>query len=172
MGNFDRFYTQADDEDNRIRGHNAAERSEGVLPFRAGSPATPTNGCNAALSLVYQAAEVIKDIESQASDAEKTSYQNLQIAQKRIGELEAELRSAQICINEARVKLKEANELAKADKSRLDEAERRMCELEMRARTAEVQARENANSVMRVEEAIRTQILSRRQPSNKLTKTG
>jgi hypothetical protein len=172
MGSFDRFYTQADDEDNRIRGHNDAERSEGVLPFRAGSPAAPTKVCTAALSLVYQAAEVIKDIENQASDAEKTSYQKLQIAYKRIEELEAELRSAQLCINEARVKLKESNELAKADKSRLDEAERRMCELEMRARTAEVQARENANSVMRVEEAIRTQILSRHQSSNKLTKTG
>jgi chromosome segregation ATPase len=127
------------------------------------------------MSLVYQAAEVIKDIESQASDAERAeraSHQKLQIARKRIDELESELRSAQLCINEARVKLKESNELAKAKKSRLDDAERRMCQLEMRARTAEMQARENANSVSRLEEAIRTQILSRRQPSNKLTKTG
>jgi septal ring factor EnvC (AmiA/AmiB activator) len=167
MGSFDRFYTQADDDDSRN-----AERSEGVLPFRAGSPAAPTKVCSAALNLVYQAAEVIKDIESQASDAEKTSYQKLQLAQKRIEELEAELRSAQLCINEARVKLKESNELAKAEKSRLDEAERRMCELEMRARTAEMQARENANSVLRVEEAIRTQILSKRLPPSTLTKTG
>jgi hypothetical protein len=172
MGSFDRYYTQADDEDNRIRGHDDTERREGVLPFRAGSPAAPTKVCGAALNLVYQAAEVIKDIESQASNAEKTSYQKLQIAQKRIEELEAELRSAQSCINEARVKLKESNELAKAEKSRLDEAERRMCELEMRARTAEMQARENANSVLRVEEAIRTQILSKRLPSNTLNKAG
>ena len=170
MGSLDRYY-QFDDVDARVMDHNEGEPNDRVLPFRAGSPVAPTKGCGAAMNLVYQAAEVIKDIENQASEAEKAAYQKLQIAQKRIEELETELKSAQLCINEARVKLKESNELAKAEKSRLDEAERRMCELEMRARTAETQARENANSVARVEEAIRTQILAKRQPANKTTLT-
>ena len=172
MGSLDRYYSQFDDEDTRMGEHSEGERNEGVLPFRTGSSAAaPTKGSSAALSLVYQAAEVIKDLESQASNAERTSHQRLQIAQKRIEELETELKSAQVCINEARVKLKESNELARAEKSRLDDAEKRMCELEMRARTAEAQARENANSVTRIEEAIRTQILSRRLPPNKMTLT-
>jgi len=185
MGNLDRFYSEiAENADVSERHHsershserhhserNDSERNEGILRFPAGSPAASTKGCSAALNLVYQAAEVIKDIESQATEVEKTSYQKLQIAQKRIEELETELRSAQHCINEARAKLKESNEIAKAERSRLDIAEKRMCELEMRARTAEGQARENANSVARIEEAIRTQILSRRMPTNKMTLT-
>jgi septal ring factor EnvC (AmiA/AmiB activator) len=171
MGRLDRYYNQVDYRDTRMGEYNEGERNDGVLSFRSGSPVAPAKVCGAALNLVYQAAEVIKDIESQASDAEKTSYQKLRIAQKRIEELETELESARLCINQARAKLQESDELAKAEKSRLDEAERRMCELEMRARTAETQARENANLVARIEEAIRTQILSRRQPPNKMTQT-
>jgi hypothetical protein len=83
--------------------------------------------------------------------------------------LETELQSAQACISEARVKIKESDEATKVDKSRLEAAERKMCQIEMRARTAEGQARENANAVARIEEAIRTQILAKRLPLNELT---
>ena len=38
----------------------------------------------------------------------------------------------------------------------------------MRAKTAEAQARENANALFRIEEAIRAQLLAKRLPPNKL----
>jgi hypothetical protein len=75
--------------------------------------------------------------------------------------------TAQVNINEARLKVRESDEIAKAERSRLETAEKRMCELEMLARTAEAKAKENASSVARIEEAIRTQLLARRLPQNK-----
>jgi cell fate (sporulation/competence/biofilm development) regulator YmcA (YheA/YmcA/DUF963 family) len=158
MGALDRFLLDADRENDRS--HSNRDRPERVLPFRAKS--TAAGAGSAALDLVSQAAEVIKDIERKASDAEKTSYQKLDVAQRRVEALENELKSAIAFVNEAREKLREANALMQSQKSRLDEAERRMCDFEMRARTAESKAKENADSVLRVEEAIRAQILARR----------
>jgi hypothetical protein len=82
--------------------------------------------------------------------------------------LEADKRTAELWISDARTKLKESDEAARVERVRLEAAERKMCELEMRARTAEGQAKENANAVARIEEAIRTQLLAKRLPANKL----
>ena len=173
MGNLDRFYDLPSEHPFKA---DPIEPSEGILRFRSTPLSTATKGCGAALDLVYQAAEVIKGIESHANEAEKhargvadNAIRKLQLAEKRIEELETELQSAQACISEARVKIKESDEAAKVDKSRLEAAERKMCQIEMRARTAEGQARENANAVARIEEAIRTQILAKRLPLNELT---
>jgi hypothetical protein len=122
----------------------------------------------AALDLVHQAAEVMEGLANRATEIEKTSYQQLHLKERRIEELEAELRTAQVLINETRVKLKESDEVARAGKARLEAAEKRLSEFEMRAKTAEALARENANAVLRIEEAIRTQLLAKRLPSNKL----
>jgi hypothetical protein len=151
------------------------ESSERVFRFPGTTPsATSSRGCVAALDLVSQAAEVIKGIENHASESEKhvrsiadKALQRLQLAESRIEELETELQSAQACIREARVKIKESTESANIERSRLEAAERKMCQIEMRARTAEAQAKENANTVARIEEAIRVQILEKRLPSNK-----
>jgi hypothetical protein len=78
------------------------------------------------------------------------------------------LRTAQLLVSEARTKLKEADEVARAERARIEAAERRMCKLEMRARTAEAHAKENATALARIEEAIRTQLLAKRLPANKL----
>jgi hypothetical protein len=83
--------------------------------------------------------------------------------------LEKELQSAQACISEARIKIKESEEATKVEKARLEAAEAKMYQIEMRARTAEAQATENANAVTRIEEAIRTEILAKRIPINRRT---
>jgi len=175
MGNLDRFYDRRS-EYVSFESDDPIGPKERVVRLSGPHPTADTRGGNVAgLDLVCQAAELIKGIENQATEAEKTSYQQLQLKQRRIEELETELRTAQLLINEARTKLKEADELARgereaarAERERLEAAERRMCELEMRARTAEAQAKENANAVARIEEAIRTQLLAKRLPSNKL----
>lgn len=157
MGNLDRF------ENPSGRPFKAA--SEGLLRFPSTPPSTTTRGHGAALDLVYQAAEVIQGIENHANEAEKSfanALQTLQLAEKRIRELEKGLQSAQACISEARVTIKELDEALKIERSRLEAAE-------MRARTAEAQAKENANTVTRVQEAIRSLILAKRPPVNKRT---
>ena len=70
--------------------------------------------CRLILDLVSQAVEVIKGIENHANELEKhvrsiadKAIQRLQLAESRIEELETELQSAQACIREARVKIKE-----------------------------------------------------------------
>jgi chromosome segregation ATPase len=167
MGNLDRLYEQPSDhvsfESDPIRPNERIVRLQGLT-----QTGDVRGGSGTVLDLVYQAAVVIKDIENQATEAEKTSHQQLQLKQRRIEELETELRTAQLLISEARTKLKEADEVARAERARLEAAERRMCELEMRARTAEAQSKENATAVFRIEEAIRTQLLAKRLSPNKL----
>jgi len=171
MGNLDRYYDLPSERPFKA---DPSEPSEGVLHFPAAPPSATSTGCIAALDLVSQAAEVIKGIENHASESEKRvrsiadkAIKELQLTENRIVELETELQSAQTCIRDARVKLKESDEAAKVERSRLEAAERKMCQIEMRARTAEAQARENSNTVARIEEAIRVQILEKRLPLNK-----
>jgi chromosome segregation ATPase len=155
MGYLDRLYDRPTEQPSSTSGV-----TETVVHF----PGT-TKGYGAVLDLVNKAAEVIKDIENQASEAKRTSS----LAEKRIAELEAEVQLAQKCIREARHKLKESDEAAKGDRARLEAAERKLCELERRARTAEANAKENANALARIEEAIRTKLLENRLPADKLT---
>jgi hypothetical protein len=55
------------------------------------------------------------------------------------------------------------NSAAESERAR----RKKMCQIEMRARMAETQAKENANTVARIEEAIRVHILEKRVPLNK-----
>ena len=135
MGNLDRYYDLPTerpfkaDPDERSFEADQGERpfkadqgksSERVFRFPGTTPsATSSRGCVAALDLVSQAAEVIKGIENHASESEKhvrsiadKALQRLQLAESRIEELETELQSAQACIREARVKIKESTEFS------------------------------------------------------------
>jgi Mg2+ and Co2+ transporter CorA len=171
MGNLDHLYHQ---QAERIpaRSDEAELADEEVVHIGSAVATAPTRSHGAAaLDLVYQAAEVINGIEDRASETEKTLFQKLELAQKRIEELEKDLQSARQCLAEMRVKLKESEEASSIDQSRLEAAEKKMCDLEMRARTAEAQAKNNSHTLARIEEAIRTQILEKRLPTNKLTLT-
>jgi chromosome segregation ATPase len=164
MGTLDRYHDQPDQQTSFKP--DPIGSKDGVLQFAI--PTADARRYTAGLELVYQAAEVIKGIESQATEAERLSYQRLQVAQKRIEELEADKRTAELWISDARTKLKDLDETARVERARLEAAERKMCDLEMRAKTAEAQAKENANAVARIEEAIRTQLLAKRLPAIKL----
>ena len=134
VGDLDRFYNQGPRLTSfKTRAMEAA-------------PAMATTSCGLALDLVYQVAEVIKEIEHRASTTESDLKSELELAQRRIEELETELQSERL---------------------RLEAAEREMCELEMRVRIAEADAKEHSNAVAQITEAIRTQILENRVPSNR-----
>ena len=174
MGSLDRFYDQPREyvafESAPIRPNESApiRPKERVMRLPGATPtADMRRGDGAGLDLVYQAAKVIEGLEDRATEIEKTSYQQLQLKERRIEELETELRTAQTLINETRIKLKESDEVARADRARLEAAEKRLSEFETRAKTAEAQARENATALFRIEEAIRAQLLAKRLPPNK-----
>jgi chromosome segregation ATPase len=137
VGNLDRLYDQ--------RPEQASFKTRAIERVEA-APAVATTSCGLALDLVYQVAEMIKSIEHQAGEAESDLRSSLQLAQRRIQELETELRSERL---------------------HLEAAEREMCELEMRVRTAEAKAKEHSNAMAQVTEAIRTQLLENRTPSKK-----
>jgi hypothetical protein len=87
MGSLDRF----EDLSGRPIKADPIELSEGLLHFPSTPPSTATRGCGAAIDLVYQAAELIRGIESHANETEKSfadALQKLQLAEKRIEELE------------------------------------------------------------------------------------
>lgn len=166
MGHPERFYDRS--AERAYRPTDEIDSDGGIVRFRNSVPTAATKGGSAAVDLVYQAIEVIKHIEDRASAEEDMLCKKLELAEKRIEDLEGELQSAQQFIGEARAKLKEYEDTSRFDQSRLEAAEKRMCELEMRARTAEGQAKDNSNTLVRIEEAIRTQILAKRLPANKL----
>jgi DNA repair ATPase RecN len=175
MGNLDRLYDLPGDPPFDA---DPIEPTERILRFPRTPQPTATRGYGATLDLLYQAAEVIKGIENHVDETEKcargiadNAIQKLQLAEKRIEELENEIQAAQACISEARFKIKESDEASKVEGARVEAAERRMCQIEMRARTAEAQVRENANAVARIEETIRAQILAKLLPLNKSTST-
>ena len=137
MGKLDRLYDQ--------RTEQTSFKTHAIEPVEA-APATAATSYGPALDLVYEVAEVIRGIEHRASEAESELRSKLQLAQRRIEELETELQSERL---------------------RLEAAEREMCELEMRVRIAEAKAKDHSNAVAQITEAIRTQILENRVPSNK-----
>lgn len=147
------------------------ERSDRILRFPGPPPAAGRDG-RSALSLVYQAAEVVRSIEDRANEVEhrarslaEEAVEQLQLAEKRIQELEAKQQAAEACIDEANMRLQEAEEALKAERSRVKVAEDQLPRLEMRARAAEARATECENALARIEDAIRTQILRQGRPA-------
>ena len=97
MGSFDRFYDQPREyvafESAPIRPKERVMRLPGATPT-----ANMRRGDGAGLDLVYEAAKVMEGLEDRATEIEKTSYQQLHLKERRIEELETELRAAQALI--------------------------------------------------------------------------
>ena len=141
------------------------EPADGVLRF----PSAATRNGEAALELVYQAAQVVRGIEDRANETEnrarslaEKAAEKLQAAEYRIQELEAEQRAAEACISEAQAKIRDAGEALKAERSRVTAVEDRLSKLEWRARTAEAHAKESEAALVRIVDAIQTQLLEQR----------
>src|ERR1700694_1624190 len=100
---------------------------ENVLNFRRATPSRRSNHGEAALALVYQAAEVVSSIEDQARDTEarahslcKSAYEKLQLAENRAESAESARRAV---IHEANSKLQNASRALKQAQSRITAAE-------------------------------------------------
>jgi chromosome segregation ATPase len=122
-----------------------------------------------ALDLIYHAAEVLRCIEERANETERRAkniaekaIERLEFAEKRIVELEAEKKATEASVAEAYAKIHQTEDALSLERSRLQATEDRMAQIELRAKGAETRARESETALVRIEEAIRTQLLDGR----------
>jgi hypothetical protein len=156
-----------------IANRRPIESTEKVLRFPSTFPsATTVEDAQRALDLVCQAAELIRGIEDRASaieararDLVEQAVEKLQLAENRIQLLETERRAAEACISDAGVKIRETEQALQQAELRIASAEAQLCQTELRAKAAETQADDAKKALLRIEDAIRTQLLGQRRPA-------
>jgi hypothetical protein len=131
------------------------QQSNKVLQFPDASAPGPEARGQAALELVYRAAEVIREVEDRARNIAEDAVGKLQLANDRIQVLEAERRAAEVRIQEAEEALKRAA-------ARIAIAEDRLVQAERLAKAADTRASEAEKALMRIEDAVRTRLLGER----------
>jgi len=145
--------------------------SEKTVPISNSVRSEAKKDGDAVLALVYRAAEAAREIQVRASEtanyAENIAQRavgRLQVAERRIEELEAERRADQAYISKAHLKIEEAAKAQKLERARVETAEELLCQLEARALAAEASAEESAMALARIEDAISTQFIARGLP--------
>lgn len=121
------------------------------------------DGATTALDLVYQAAEIFRNMEDHARETEaraqslcKSALERLKLAET---QTEAAERARREVITEAECKLQDASRALTQAQSRIEAAEDRLTAVEFRAQAAEAEAREAKQALALVEEAIRRRLL-------------
>jgi hypothetical protein len=134
-------------------------QDENVLCF---ARPLPDSGA-AALNLVYEAAEIFRNMEDRARETEaraqslcKSALERLRLAEMRTEAAERERREL---VTEAECKLQDASRALKQAQSRIEAAEDQLTAVEFRAQVAEAEAREAKQALALVEEAIRRRLL-------------
>ena len=122
-----------------------SDEGENVLNFPRGRADPPRNDGQAALDLVYQAAEVVGNLQDHARQMENRA--------------EALCRSAAEKLRLAERRTEAAEKALYQAESRISSAEAKLSAAEMRAKNAETKARELDQALTRIEEAIRSRLL-------------
>ena len=158
-----------------IANHSALDSAENVLSFQS-SPNSKMNPGAAALDVVYQAAELIRDVDNYAAERHaraetlaRQAIEKLKIAHDCVQSAESRRLAAETGIrefsdrleNELSVRLQEIEEAMEQTASRIAAAEAQLSAAEQRARTAEMRANDAENALKRIEEAIRSRILDK-----------
>ena len=132
-------------------------------------PREPRVERTTALDLVYQAADAIRDIEERASTSEanaqslaKRAIEELQAAERRIETAESGRRVAESQLHEANERLQQAERILERAESRIQALDVERAAAEQRAKAAEKRAAETEAEMQRVEKAIRTRLLRRK----------
>ena len=158
-----------------IANHGALDSAENVLNFQS-SPNSKMNPGAAALDVVYQAAELIRDVDNYAAERHaraetlaRQAIEKLKIAHDCVQSAESRRLAAETGIrefserleNELSVRLQEVEKVVEQTASRIAAAEAQLSAAEQRARIAEARAAEAENALRRIEEAIRIQIVEK-----------
>jgi chromosome segregation ATPase len=105
-----------------------------------------------ALDLVYQAAELVGNLQEESRQTEARAKNLCRSAAERLRHAEQRAVAAESALSHA--------------ESRLSSAEARLCDADLRARNAEMRAHELDQALSRIEEAIRTRLLGKHQHPN------
>jgi DNA repair exonuclease SbcCD ATPase subunit len=142
----------------------STELSEKIVP----RPTVQDEG-TAALELVHQAVELIRNLEDRATDAEaraqviaQQTVDDLEFAKRRVHSAVAQREAALAALEEANVQVQEIEEALRRAESLLADNEVQLSTAELRANTAETRASEKENELMSVEAAIRVHLLDGR----------
>ena len=147
----------------------AADLLHGPANVRGAILSEYTGGV-AAIDLVNQAAQVIQSIEDQAAETKMRAHdlarraaEQLNFAERRVGS-ELAQSAAEASLNEANARADQAEQGTRIAQAQIADIEDRLCTAEDRAKNAEARAIEAEKTLIRVEEAIRSQLLAKRQP--------
>jgi chromosome segregation ATPase len=148
---------------------SARGQTEKVLSILRAAPsrAGRAEGVSA-VDLVYQAAEMIKgvqdhagEIEARAEELVRRAIAKLQASDTRIQSLEIERRASEAALNEATARIQEVEKVLARAQSRIAASESQLSAADLRARTAEARANEAEKALIRIEDAIRSQLLEK-----------
>ena len=148
----------------------AVDPAKRAPQFRRAPPSAEI-GVVAAIDLVYQAADVFQSIEDHAAetvarahDLARQAAEQLNFAESRNRALEAAQRAAEADLKEANARADQAEQTAKETEAQIAAIQDRLTAAEQRASNAEARAIEAEKTLLRVEDAIRNQLLAKWQP--------
>ena len=154
-------------------GHPAARHPQNGLANvrRPMAPEPEGTGRVVALDLVQQAANLMQSIEDRAAETimrahelARRATEQFELAQRRIRDLERAQGAAEARINEMNARAEQAEQETRAAHAQIAAIADRLGNAEARAKNSEARAIEAERTLLRVEEALQTQLLARRQP--------
>src|ERR1035441_6644816 len=151
----------------RIANYSAVGSAENILSLRRPQNSETSPGA-AVLNLIYQAADLIRDVDDYAAERHarailaKQAIEKVEIAEARVRSAESGRLAAEAETKEFSDRLQEVEKVLEQTTSRVAATEAQLSAAEQRARTDEMQADEADDALKRIEEAIRTQILEKR----------
>ena len=158
-----------------IANSNVAKSADNILSFKHQSQSAKNPGA-AVLDLVNQAAELVGEVDNYAAERQaraeelaRQTIEKLKIADDHVRSAESARRAAEAEIKqfsdriekEVSIKVQEIEKTIEQMAFGIAASEARLSAAEQRAINAELRANEAENSLERIEEAIRTQILAK-----------
>jgi chromosome segregation ATPase len=150
-----------------IAGAAGVGATEDVLNFQRDFRHSATTQCDAALDLVHQVCELIRDIQDRASETEAYAQNLVTRAAEKLQQSERRAESAEIGRREAEEDTKQVKVRLEELEESLARAESIIVTAEQRADAAETRANETEKALRRVEDAIRTQLLGATQKGSR-----
>lgn len=145
--------------------------SEKIVRLSSPRRETEDGNVEAALDLVYQAAEIMQQLEADAAEMEARARSAIDGAAGKLEAAERAIRAAEAERLAAEERVDELGRRAEAAEAELEETQRRLavtetqlCAMHMRVSSAEARALEAKQALMRIEDAIRTHILAKSDP--------
>ena len=137
----------------------SVRRDDNVFDF----PRISTSNAATALDLVYQAADVFRNMEDHARETEARAQSLCKGATEKLRRAETRVEAAEQAQRELTIaaehKLQDASRALKQAQSRIEAQQDQLAAFEFRAHAAEAEAREAKQALALVEEAIRRRLL-------------